>query len=158
MIHRSALFALLFLALSIGISSFADAREPHRGGRKMQLSRTSRSVYDVRVADTDRLLFNLRLVKETWEGMKGKGMDPRFVVTIRGGAVRSFTREEMTAELAELLADLRSRGIRVEICRVALRVSGVEEQLVVPDVEKADNVLISQILLQNRGYALIVLA
>lgn len=157
MIHRRFLFVLLSL-LIIGLPLCAEAREPHRGGRDLQRSRTIRSVFDLRAADADRLLFNLRLVKETWEGMKGKGMDPRFVVTIRGGAVRSLTREEMTSELAELLADLRSRGIRVEICRVALRVAGVEEGVVVPGVEKVDNVLISQIFLQRRGYALIVLS
>jgi len=142
---------VVVVALQALASPPADDRVALKGIRRAE------AVFDLRATDLDRLLFNLGLVEETWEGMKRQGVTPRFVLTVRGPAVRSFTRDGMTPDLAEQISSLRKKGVRIEVCSVALRIAGVDTGDVVPDVAVVGNVLISQIVLQKRGYPLVTL-
>lgn len=117
----------------------------------------ARVIFDVRLAELDKLLFNLGLIKETWEGMNAQAVKPVMIVSLRGPAVRLFTRDQAPPELLELLTDLKQKGVRIEICSVATRVFKVDNRQLVPDVILVGNVLTSQIAMQNKGYALITL-
>lgn len=117
----------------------------------------AKAIFDVRQSELDKLLFNLGLVKETWEGIKRQGVTPKLLVTLRGPVVRIFTTDQAPHELTELLADLKRKGIRVEICSVATRTFKVENRQLIPDVILVGNVLTSRIAWQNKGYALITL-
>ena len=123
----------------------------------LQGLKEARVIFDVRLAELDKLLFNLGLVKETWEGMNSQGVKPTMIVTLRGPAVRLFIREQATRELLDLLADMKKKGVRIEICSVATRVFKVDNRQLVPEVVLVGNVLTSQIAMQNKGYALITL-
>jgi intracellular sulfur oxidation DsrE/DsrF family protein len=117
----------------------------------------AKAIFDVRLADLDKLLFNLALIKETHEGISNQKVKPQLMVTLRGPAVRLFTRDQAPEELKELLNDLKQKGIRLEICSVATRVFKVDNRQLLPDVTLVGNVLTSQIAMQNKGYALITL-
>ncbi|QOX79987.1 DsrE family protein [Trichlorobacter lovleyi] len=115
------------------------------------------AIFDVRLAELDKLLFNLKLVKETWEGISSQKVKPTMIVSLRGPAVKLFTKEQAVPELKELLNDLKQKGIRIEICSVATRVFKVDNAQLLPDLLLVGNVLTSQIAWQNKGYALITL-
>ena len=117
----------------------------------------TRAIFDVRLADLDKLLFNLGLIKETWEGMSAQKVKPTMIISLRGPAVRLFTKEQAVPELKELLTDLKQKGIRIEICSVATRIFKVDNAQLLPDLVLVGNVLTSQIAWQNKGYALITL-
>lgn len=148
--------AVLLLLQNIPVALGADSRLPDDRIALKGLKQ-ARAIFDVRLAELDKLLFNLELVKETWEGINGQGVKPTLIVTLRGPAVRLFTTDQAPTELRELLKDLRSRGIRLEICSVATRVFKVDTSKLVPEVLLVGNVLTSQIAMQNKGYALITL-
>jgi intracellular sulfur oxidation DsrE/DsrF family protein len=147
---------LVFLAIAPA-AIHADGTVPDDRFALKGLSQT-RAIFDVRLADLDKLLFNLGLVKETWEGISNQNVKPTMIVSLRGPAVKLFTRDQATPELKELLADLKRKGIRIEICNVALRVFKVDRTQLVPDLVPVGNVLTSQIAWQNKGYALITLS
>ena len=132
-------------------STIPDDRAALKGLKQVRV------IFDVRLAELDKLLFNLGLIKETWEGINSQAVKQTTVVTLRGPAVRLFTKDQAPPELLELLTDLKQKGIRVEICSVALRVFKVDTRQLVPDVILVGNVLTTQIAMQNRGYALITL-
>lgn len=132
-------------------SSVADDRSALKGLKQ------ARAIFDVRLAELDKLLFNLELIKETWEGISRQGVKPTLIVTLRGPAVRLFTTDQAPPELRELLHELKGKGIRLEICSVATRVFKVDNSKLVPEVLLVGNVLTSQIAMQNKGYALITL-
>ncbi|MDK9718474.1 MAG: DsrE family protein [Trichlorobacter sp.] len=117
----------------------------------------TRAIFDVRLAELDKLLFNLGLIKETYEGISNQKVKPTIIVSLRGPAVKLFTKDQAPPELKELLADLKKKGIRVEICSVATRVFKVDNTQLLPDLFLVGNVLTSQIAWQNKGYALITL-
>jgi intracellular sulfur oxidation DsrE/DsrF family protein len=117
----------------------------------------AKAIFDVRLAELDKVLFNLGLIKETWEGINAQGVKPSLIVSLRGPAVRLFTRDLAPQELVELLAELKKMGVRIEICSVATRVFKVDNARLLPEVILVGNVLTSQIGWQHKGYALITL-
>ena len=148
--------AFLFSLSSSPALIHADSTVPDDRFALKGLKQT-KAIFDVRLAELDKLIFNLGLIKETWEGISNQQVKPILIVSLRGPAVKLFTRDQAPPELKELLADLKQKGIRVEICSVATRVFKVDTSQLVPEVILVGNVLTSQIAMQNKGYALITL-
>lgn len=134
----------------------ADTTTPHDRVALKGLKQ-AKAIFDVRQSELDKLLFNLGLIEETWEGIRQQGVTPKLIVTLRGPAVRLFTTDQAPAELTGLLAELKNKGIRIEICSVATRTFKVENRQLIPNVILVGNVLTSQIGWQNKGYALVTL-
>jgi intracellular sulfur oxidation DsrE/DsrF family protein len=128
-------------------------------GDRVALSglRNARAVVDLRVSDADKLLFNLELIRETFEGLAAQKVKPKLVVAIRGPGVKLLARDQAAGEIAPLIAELKAKGIRFEVCAVATRVFKVDPATLIPDVVLVGNALNSLIGYQNRGYALVVL-
>jgi len=118
---------------------------------------TGKVIFDVRIPDPEKLTFNLELIKETFEGMRGQGVKPVMIVTFRGPGVKLLTRGGSTEEIRDLVADLKKKGVRIEVCAVATRVFKVDNSALIPDVVLVGNVLTSMIGHQNKGYAFIPL-
>ena len=148
--------ALLLLALGLPAVIHADSTVPDDRFALKGLQQT-RTIFDVRLAELDKLMFNSGLIKETFEGINNQKVKPTMIVSLRGPAVKLFTKDQAPPELRELLADLKKKGIRIEICSVATRVFKVDNSQLLPDVILVGNVLTSQIAWQNKGYALITL-
>ena len=66
-----------------------------------------------------------------------------------------LSREGTTEEIRELVAELKKKGVRIEVCAVATRVFKVDNSALIPDILLVGNVLTSLIGYQNKGYALI---
>jgi len=147
---------LLFMVTTSPAIIHADSTIPNDRFALKGLKQ-ARAIFDVRLADLDKVLFNLNLIKETWEGINAQGVKPRLIITLRGPAVKLFTRDQAPQELVELLSELKKTGIRIEICSVATRVFKVDNTQLIPEVILVGNVLTSQISWQHKGYALITL-
>lgn len=151
-------FAFAMLISLFGLSSVAHADSTLPDDRfALKGLKQVNAIFDVRLADLDKLIFNLELIKETWEGINNQKVKPNLIVSLRGPAVKLFTKGQATPELKELLVELRQKGIRVEICSVATRVFKVDNTQLLPELILVGNVLISQIAWQNKGYALVTL-
>ncbi len=116
---------------------------------------TGKVVFDIRISDPEKLIFNLELIKETFEGMQGQGVKPVMIAAFRGPGVKLLSREGTTDEIRALVAELKKKGVRMEVCAVATRVFKVDHSTLIPDVVLVGNVLTSLIGYQNKGYALI---
>ncbi len=119
--------------------------------------KTAKVIFDVRVADLDKLVFNLRLFSETMEGIAAQGVKPEMVVTFRGPTVKLLTATALDEEALDLLRALKKKGVQFEACAVAMRVLKVDQAGLIPEVKLVANVLISLIGYQNKGYAMIAI-
>lgn len=147
---------LLLLLTTIPCTAHADTTVADDRAALKGLKQV-RAIFDLRLSELDKLLFNLGLVKETWEGISAQGVRPKLIVTLRGAGVRLFTKDQATKELIDLLHDLQRKGVRIELCSVATRVFKVDNAQLIPEVHLVGNVLASQIAWQNKKYALITL-
>lgn len=119
--------------------------------------KTAKVIFDVRVADLDKLVFNLRLFSETMEGIIYQGVKPEVVVVFRGPGVKLLTAAALDEEARELFSVLKKKGVRFEVCAVAMRIFKAEPAGLIPEVKLVANVFNSLIGYQNKGYAMIAI-
>ncbi|MHB8121204.1 MAG: DsrE family protein [Desulfuromonadaceae bacterium] len=119
--------------------------------------KTATVIFDVRVPDEEKLIFNLKLIDETYEGIVAKGIKPKMVVSFRGPGVKLLTSSAIDEEAHALIRNLIKKEVRIEVCSVATRVFKVDNAGIIPEVKLVANVFHSFIGYQNRGYAMIAL-
>ena len=108
-------------------------------------------IFDVRVADVDKLVFNLRLFDETLEGMVAQGIKPDMIIAFRGPSVKLLTAATLDEEAIALFKSLKKRGVRFEACAVAMRVFKADPAVLIQEVKLVANVFNSFIGYQNKG-------
>lgn len=119
--------------------------------------KTAKVIFDVRVADVDKLLFNLKLFDETLEGMVAQGIKPEMIVAFRGPGVKLLTTTALDEDVTALFKALKKKGVRFEACAVAMRVFKADPAGLIPEVKLVANVFNSYIGYQNKGYAMIAI-
>ncbi len=149
-----AMGGMLFLIAILVPARAVDAPNDREALSELK---TARAVFDMRVPDREKLIFNLELIKETLEGMAAQRVKPKIVVTFRGPGVRLLTREQAADEIAPLITELKRMGVHFEVCAVATRIFKVDKATLIPDVVLVGNSLASLIGYQNQGYALVIL-
>lgn len=117
----------------------------------------ARVIFDVRVPDSEKLLFNLKLLKETYEGIAAQGVKPEMIVAFRGPGVKLLMAATLDKETHALFRTLKEMGVRFEACAVAMRIFKVDPAGLIPEVKLVDNVFYSLIGYQNKGYATIAI-
>jgi len=119
--------------------------------------KTVKVIFDVRVADLDKLVFNLALFGETLEGIVAQGVKPEMIVAFRGPGVKLLSSATLDEEAINLLRALKERGVRFEACAVAMRIFKADPAGLIPEVTLVANVFNSFIGYQNKGYAMIAI-
>jgi intracellular sulfur oxidation DsrE/DsrF family protein len=119
--------------------------------------KSAKVIFDVRIADLDKLVFNLKLFQETLEGIESKGIKPSMVIAFRGPGVKLLTAAALDEEAVDLFRTLKKKGVRFEVCSVAMRTFQADPAGLIPEVRSVENVFISLIGYQNKGYAMIAI-
>jgi intracellular sulfur oxidation DsrE/DsrF family protein len=125
----------------------------------------ARAVWEFTTGDEAAFLDKLSLVLTTAESFAAAGVTPRFVLLLRGPVMKFCVGErERTSFAGETLGRVEAihavfhalarLGTRVELCRVSMRRRGVTDDNVLPFAVVEENVFVSSIALQNKGYAL----
>lgn len=155
---------LLIAILLVPVFGLAGEQDNPTDKAALQSLDTGKAVFDVRTDSAGRLLFTLKVIERTAEGMAKQGVNPDFIVTFRGKTLPMLRAEPKTpndadramlSEVRERLAEMKKRGWVLEACNVAASVLKVDERELSDDVTLVGNSLISLIGYQNRGYALV---
>jgi intracellular sulfur oxidation DsrE/DsrF family protein len=147
------LVALFILACSplLHAAQKADDREALAG------LKSAKVIFDVRVPDLEKLVFNLRVINETLEGMVALGVKPKMIVAFRGPGVRLLTAAVLDEEAFDLFRTMKKNGVRFEACAVAMRIFKADPAGLIPEVKLVTNGFYSLIGYQNKGYATIAI-
>lgn len=154
MLMRSLILTLLFI-LSCSPATYAS-QKPHDREALSGLQ-TVKVIFDVRVADLEKLVFNLGLLNETMEGLESQGVTPEMIVAFRGPGVKLLSSAALDEEAVDLFRTLKKRGVWFEACAVAMRVFKADPEKLIPEVALVGNVFNSLIGYQNKGYAMIAI-
>jgi intracellular sulfur oxidation DsrE/DsrF family protein len=145
------------MVLLLTCSSALQAAPQPNASEALAGLKTAKVVFDVRVADIDKLVFNLQLFSETLEGIVAQGVKPEMVVTFRGSTVKLLTAAALDDDALELIRALKKKGVQFEACAVAMRVTKADSAGLVPEIKLVTNVFLSLIGYQNKGYAMIAI-
>ncbi len=162
----NALFGLLlagfFLLISAGPSIAIDDREafPDMTAAKV--------VFDVKKDDPEKLLRALRAIRNAHDSLIRQGVQPDVIVSFRGPAVVCLLnlnddpdadeyKEEVLDKISWNISALKKAGVQMEACSLALKLVGMENSALQPGIYQVENSLISLIVHQNRGYAMVAI-
>jgi intracellular sulfur oxidation DsrE/DsrF family protein len=125
----------------------------------------AQAVWDFTTGDARRFTDRVSLLKQTAQSFIARGIAPDFVVLIHGPATQFVARTHggtkfenagctALADIHALLESLAALGIRIEVCLIAMDRSQIDRANLIPCAVVEENVFITSIALQNKGYAL----
>lgn len=126
--------------------------------------KVAKTVWDISTGNEARFNSRIRLIKQTADGFRKKGITPQFVVLIRGGATKFVAKsvegtkftdepvEDLNATQAALEA-LTTAGVPVRVCAIAMKGTKVKPDNVIKFITQVDNSFENLIALQIKGYA-----
>ena len=150
-------FIVLVALLVVACSTSLHAAQKPDDREALAGLKSAKVIFDVRVPDLEKLVFNLNLFDETFDGMVFQGVKPEMVVVFRGPGVRLLNAAALNEEARGLFRALIKKGVRFEACAVAMRVFKADPAGLIPEVKLVANVFNSLIGYQNKGYALIAI-
>ena len=151
---RLIMLVLFFMLVS---SPTLHAAQKSHGSEALAGLSSVKVIFDVRVPDLERLVFNLRVLNETFEGMVALGVKPKIIVAFRGPGVRLLTAAALDEEARDLFRTMKKNGVRFEACGVAMRIFKADPAGLIPEVKLVANGFYSLIGYQNKGYATIAI-
>jgi intracellular sulfur oxidation DsrE/DsrF family protein len=157
--EKNMLMRILVMAALIMLACTAVSHAVQKPDDREALAglKTAKVIFDVRVPDLEKLVFNLRLFNETFDGIATQGVKPEMIVVFRGPGVRLLTGTSLDEDARDLFRELRKKGVRFEACAVAMRVFKADPAGLFPEVKLVANVFNSLIGYQNKGYATIAI-
>ena len=126
--------------------------------------KTGKGVFLVDIGDPNKLNFYLEVIQGTHQGMVYQGVKPDFILVYIGPSVKYLTTapSELVEEAGGVLMDIESNvaklaalGVRQEVCAVATRVFGIDNDTVFDGMTLVGDGFISLIGWQEQGYRLV---
>jgi intracellular sulfur oxidation DsrE/DsrF family protein len=151
-------FLLTFVGQSLAAGNLDAPRE--QGAAKV--------VFDVKKEDPEQLLRALNAIINVRDNLVRQGMQPDMIVSFRGPTVTCLLdaaedpqldeyQEDVLDKISWNIIELKKAGVKMEICSLALKLAGIEDEVIQSGINKVDNSLVSLITYQNKGYALIAI-
>lgn len=156
-IKIKGIYLVLFFAVVIATSGIAMAKD-------FEGVKEAKAVWDITTGDENVFLDRVQLIRETAEGLKKRGIKVDFVLVIHGPASKFITKsltgtkfeKDKLAKLDEIhstMQNIRDRGIKIEVCSIAMSRGKIGKENVQPFAVIEDNVFENIIVLENKGYA-----
>ena len=157
----------LLIALAFTTFSFTAMATENTINNSAALAKleTGKGVFLVDIGDAKKLNFYLEVIQGTFKGMKQQGVEPDFILVYIGPSVKYLstspsaeTEENAGGVLMDIEANvdaLAALGVRQEICAVATRVFGIDNDTVLPGLSLVGDGFISLIGYQAQGYHLV---
>ena len=160
MIRSSAV--LLYVMLAIAVIPVTAAAIDDADALKGVAS--GKAVFDVNLGDAGKLALYLSIIEDTHEGLVRQGVKPDLILAFHGPSVLLISKnrskvpveqQEKYDEVAELIKELKSLGVKLEVCSIATRLMKVDNATIYPEIKVIGNSFISLIGYQAKGYAYI---
>jgi len=126
---------------------------------------TGKILWDITLADPQKLISRLNVIEETYQDMVRQGLQPKMVFAFRGGAAGLITKniDSLNLELATDVLMLHERlkqiqklkGVHMEACTIATRRYNLEQKDLLSGITMVGNTFLSIMGYQNQGFATI---
>lgn len=153
-----SLFLMAFVATT-------NAQPPIKDTAALGDLKVGKGVFLIDFTNPKKTAFYLDVIRGTHAGMKAQGVEPDFVLVFIGQTVAYLSTQpsdelmlEFGKELREIaghVAALHALGVRMEVCAVATRVFGVDNEKILPEMHVVGDGFISLIGWQSQGYKLV---
>ncbi len=156
---------LLGLALCTAPPLYAEQTQRPDDSFALQNVKEGKGVFDISVGNPKTLHLFLKVIAQTHADLVRQNVKPDIILVFHGAAVQLITRsypdslaldeEDARQAIAEILANLQQKGVRIEACSIATELFKVDNADLLPSVVAVGNTFVSQIAYQAKGYAII---
>jgi intracellular sulfur oxidation DsrE/DsrF family protein len=125
----------------------------------------TKSVFLIDFNNPKKTAFYLEVIRGTHEGLIRQGVTPNMVLVFIGETVKYLSTkpedllameyEDQLKSIAKSSKELRKRGVRMEVCAVATKAFGVDNDSVLPEMDVVGDGFISLIGWQTQGHKLV---
>lgn len=124
----------------------------------------AKGVFMIDLTDPKRFAHVLKVIEETQTGIAKQGVKPHLIVVVIGPTVAFLTQDRRgipyldqpaVARAQATVAKLKSQGVRIEACGIALKGMDIKPSDLIPQVTAVGNGFISAIGYQTQGYQLV---
>lgn len=160
-----AFWLLLSVCLVVGTVSPAHSSEMKAEGYKsLQGVKHVEAVFDFRIGDPKSAALHLDVIHQTCKdkALQTGKKKPAFAVVFSGPSVKLLSKKrdgvmadeaKKLDEIAAMLTILAKEGVRLEVCRIALNVFGIESASILPELHTVGNGYVSLIGYGAQGYS-----
>lgn len=157
---RVLLNSLLILVLLAAQTAWAD-KKPNDADALKGVE-TGKVIFDINMAEPKKMTLYLMVIDETVSDLERQGVKPDVILAFRGLSVNLINKDREKMELtdfdhldkiAEQLAALQKRGVKMEACSVATRLFGVDNNNLLDGIKPVGNTFVSLTGYQAQGYA-----
>lgn len=156
------------LSVILGLATMAPvhaAEAPIDDAAALGGLEVGKGVFLIDFTSPKKTAFYLEIIRGTHAGMLQQGVQPDFVLVFIGQTVAYLTTRpddelelEYGTELRSIAASveaLHELGVRMEVCAVATRVFGVDNDAILPGMHVVGDGFVSLIGWQSQGYKLV---
>lgn len=128
--------------------------------------KTGKIIFDNNISEEKKMMLYLTVVDQTITDLERQKVRPDFIMAFRGKAVMLVSKETdgVTAEniefrkiIADKVAALQKRGVKMEACSIATRVFETPNESILPGISIVGNTFVSLAGYQTKGYSIIPL-
>ena len=157
---KAILRVLLTALVVVSVNTIAAAKPDDSAALKGVT--TGKVVFDINMADATKMTLYLSVIAETVDALERQGATPDVILAFRGLSVKLVSTDRENMELtdyehldriAEQLAALQAKGVRMEACSVATRLFGIDNGTLLEGVKPVGNTFVSLTGYQAQGYA-----
>ena len=163
MTRIATLLSTLLLGLALLLPAHADT--PANDARALGDLERGQGVFLVDIGDPGKLAFYLEVIEGTHANLLRQDVTPDFVLVYIGPSVKYLSRtpdedalfehHDALERIAASIARLEALGVRQEVCAVATRVFGIENDSLLPGLSLVGDGFVSLIGWQAQGYHLV---
>jgi intracellular sulfur oxidation DsrE/DsrF family protein len=123
-------------------------------GDRMTLgdARSLKGVFSVTGRDAAAVAANLAGVRDIATQLRKQGVAPELAIVFMGPSVRQLVRSTQSAEIADVLAQLRNQKVELNVCSIAMGIERVEPSQLADGLRIVGDGLIAVLAYQQRGY------
>lgn len=156
LISKLTAIALIVMSQSLFGESIPNDADALKGVEKGKV------IFDVNMTEAKKMTLYLMVINQTVDDLEKQGVKPEVVLAFRGKSVRliSTDREDMELtdnehldKIATQLSDLQKKGVRMEACSIATKLSNVDNKTLLKGIKPVGNTFVSLIGYQAQGYA-----
>jgi intracellular sulfur oxidation DsrE/DsrF family protein len=164
---RIVLAGFLIAIGSMGVMASASAETPVPINDSASLNeiKEAKGVFLIDFTNPKKTAFYLDVIKGTHQGFVKQGVKPDMILVFIGQTVKYLSTKpddelelEFESELksiAQTVKELHALGVRMEVCAVATKAFGVDNQTILPGMKVIGDGFISLIGWQTQGYKLV---
>ena len=163
--HARVLAVLVMMAGSLVSPQTVLAAKTIDDSAALKGVEETRSVFLIDFTNPQKTAFYLDIIRGTHEGLVRQGVTPDMVLVFIGETVKYLSTRpadllameygDQLESIAESSRELKKLGVRMEVCAVATRVFGVDNDTVLPEMDVVGDGFISLIGWQTQGHKLV---